>query len=482
VRIAFVHYHLHPGGVTRILQSALATLEPHGIEAVILSGEPADEPWPVPVAVVEGLGYEERRAACSPFQLAAQLQSAAREALGAAPDLWHVHNHSLGKNLALPGALRQMAADGQRLLLQIHDFPEDGRPEVYRRQRDRLAQGDTHRLGELLYPHAAQIHYAVLNGRDYAILSAAGAGEYLHALPNPVTMGPAPATSDDTKDRPPLWLYPTRAIRRKNLGEFLLWSALAGPGERFATTQAPRNPLEQPIYRRWTQLAAELGLPVEFEVGARPGTDFDALVRSAHALLTTSVAEGFGMAFLEPWLADRPVCGRDLPEITSEFTQAGVRFHNLYPRLNIPLDWLDLDELRRAAKDGLRRTMGAYGRRVDGDALERTLDAWINDNGIDFGRLDEVLQARIIRHIARNPTDRRALRPNRLERNPETPANIAANRRVIEKQYGLEPYGNRLLAIYEHLLNAPTEPLQSLDGHAILDAFLAPERLFLLRS
>ena len=37
----------------------------------------------------------------------------------------HVHNHSLGKNVSLPGALQVLAGHGYPLLLQIHDFAED---------------------------------------------------------------------------------------------------------------------------------------------------------------------------------------------------------------------------------------------------------------------------------------------------------------------------------------------------------------------
>ena len=37
----------------------------------------------------------------------------------------------------------------------------------------------------------------------------------------------------------------------------------------------------------------------------------------------TSLAEGFGMVFLESWLAECPLLGRDLPEITRDFVEAG---------------------------------------------------------------------------------------------------------------------------------------------------------------
>ena len=112
-----------------------------------------------------------------PVQLADDLQAAARNALGSLPDLWHVHNHSLGKNLALPGALQALGDAGQRLLLQLHDFAEDGRPLNYR-------------------------HYAVLNGRDLKLLGAAGIPPArLHALANPVSLQADTTASEDLWSR-----------------------------------------------------------------------------------------------------------------------------------------------------------------------------------------------------------------------------------------------------------------------------------------
>ncbi len=65
-----------------------------------------------------------------------------------------------------------------------------------------------------------------------------------------------------------------------------------------------------------------------------PG-DFHALLTAAHALVTTSVAEGFGLAFLEPWLANRPLFGRKLPEVTEGNKKAGVNLASLYTRLDV---------------------------------------------------------------------------------------------------------------------------------------------------
>jgi hypothetical protein len=489
MRIAIVHYHLQTGGVTRVIEHACAALLGRGEQVAVLAGEPPQAPLPAgaTVAVLPGLAYEERRDALSPDQLARAMARSARDALGGRPDVWHVHNHCLGKNTALPGALLRLAREGERLLLQPHDFAEDGRPSLYGRLREQLADGDVGRLSALLYPLAPQIHYATLTARDRGCLAAAGVpAAQLHALPNAVAVGlpdpgaSAPAAAPQAGiDGRRLWLYPTRAIRRKNLGEFLLWATLAGEQDRFAVTQAPQNPQEQPIYQRWVALAQELGLPMTFAAGAR--ADFGALVAASHTLVTTSVAEGFGLAFLEPWLMGRPLVGRDLTEITADFTAAGVRLPGLYHRLDVPLAWLDARRLRAAFDVAAAKRAAAYGR----PAADTAAQAWhsaVRDGHIDFGRLDEPAQMQVIRQLRADPTARSALRPQALDAAPATAA-IGENRSVIEREYSVVGFGARLAAVYASVAGAEASAtFGAADGSALLGEFLAPERLSLLRT
>lgn len=484
VRLAIVHHHLHPGGVTRIIEHAVAALRSYDIDIVILSGEPPDRAWDVPVRVIDSLAYEEKRAAASPAQLAADLQAAARDALGSLPDLWHVHNHSLGKNLVLPGALQALADAGQRLLLQLHDFAEDGRPLNYRRLRSVVGEGDGARLVQCLYPQAGQVHYAVLNGRDRKLLGTSGIpAARLHALANPVSLQAGTNRVQDLRSRRRrLWLYPTRAIRRKNLGEFLLWAALAEPGDQFATTLGPNNPAERPGYERWRELAGTFSLPVRFELGANPALRFEDILSSAHAMLTTSIAEGFGMAFLEPWLVGRTITGRNLADITAEFIAAGVALPHLYTRLDVPVAWIGQQVLEQKAQQGLQRSWAAYGRSLQADDLPRTLGAWIHKGQVDFGRLDEALQEQVIRTVSGSAEARGQLQPLRLPDPGEDSGQIRKNRAAILANFGLEQYGSRLLGIYQQIMASPVEPLESLSGEAVLDQFLAAERLYLLRS
>ena len=72
----------------------------------------------------------------------------------------------------------------------------------------------------------------------------------------------------------------------------------------------------------------------------------------AQAIVSTSVAEGFGLGFLEPWVFGKSLCGRNLPEITGDFSQHGVRLDNLYDRLELNLDLL---------KDSSTRPLGSRG-------------------------------------------------------------------------------------------------------------------------
>lgn len=485
MRIAIVHFHLQTGGVTRVIQHACSALTAAGHRVAVLCGEAPQQSVgdDVPVRVLAALDYEERRAPAGPPELAAALRDAARDALSGTPDVWHVHNHCLGKNLALPGALRQLAESGAHLLLQLHDFAEDGRPALYRRMLETIGHQNGADLAALLYPLAPQIHYAVLNTRDRDFLAAAGVpASRLHLLPNAVCLGaasPRPIAHKPESTR--LWLYPTRAIRRKNVGELLLWAALGTPEDRFATTQAPQNPTELPRYRRWVALAEELGLPVEFGLGDRCD-DFGALLASSHALVTTSVGEGFGLAFLEPWLIGRPLAGRDLPEITADFRAKGIRLDDLYQRLLVPLQWIDAERLRAELAAALASQALASGRPLPPDAAQRAWDAAVSDDYIDVGRLDEQAQEAVIRRLRADPLARSAMPASVLAASTD-PDLIAANRAAVLAHYDLESYGRRLERLYTDLVESePSAGLEHANGDVLFDQFSDPARLRLLRT
>lgn len=474
--IAIVHYHLRRGGVTRVVQTALDALKPHGCSVVVLCGEQPDEPLDAEVRVVDELAYDGKPGE-SPAELAERLLSTAGEALRDRPDVWHVHNHSLGKNLALPAAVHALASRGENLLLQIHDFAEDGRPENYRTLRDGLARLGLD-LSPTLYPDLPNVHFAVLNSRDRRFLQQAGApDDRLHLLPNAVRVSPLRLAPPPNVRR---FLYPTRAIRRKNLGEFLLHAALARGNEQFGVTLAPQNPAARPVYDAWVDLAGELSLPVEFEVGTKVDRLEEAMAR-ADAAATTSVAEGFGLAFLEPWLMGRPVLGRDLPDITADARDAGLDLLDLYHRIDVPLDFLDTGELRDTLRRELASSFNAYGRELAAHDVDTAFDAFCRDGMVDFGRLNEDLQTPVLRRLRDDGQHCDRLRQAMLDRLDFDADRIRRNRDVIAEHYGLEQYGKRLIDIYAGLVEGQGTR-QAVDADRILDAFLDPSRFNLLRT
>jgi len=58
---------------------------------------------------------------------------------------------------------------------------------------------------------------------------------------------------------------------------------------------------------------------------------------------------------------------------------------------------------------------------------------------------------------------------------------LAENRRILRQQYSLSQYGERLEQIYRQVAGAETNSCGQLNGEVLLDRFLAPERLHLLR-
>jgi len=468
MNVAVIHYHARPGGVTRVIERAVEALAGRA-HCLFFTGEAAraETPLQKKIRTVPLLGY----ATGTPRETPALMKKASG-AFGCAPDIWHIHNHSLGKNPALTQEVTNLAMAGQKLLLQIHDFSEDGRPDNYRN------------LGPLkkrLYPVAPHIHYAVLNQRDARFLRAAGVPEEtLHLLPNTVSPLPNAQSRTPNPESPipnarPLYVYPCRAIRRKNIGELLLWSARM-PQARFAVTLAPKNPEAKPVYDAWTAFANELRLNVEFDAGA--AMPFEEMIGRADALITTSIAEGFGLAFLEPWMAGKPLAGRNLPEITGDFAAHGLDLSALYTRLPVPLSseaWDLTDLFPRTLEKALRASLDAYGRPWSDTRLREAEAALIQNGCVDFGVLDEAMQRTVIRAVQKDPD----LLGMELG---DSSAALEQNRKTAETAYGPQAYGDQLFSMYEKLIQAKAGTVSYADSEKLLDEFLQPSRINLLRS
>ena len=254
----------------------------------------------------------------------------------------------------------------------------------------------------------------------------------------------------------------------------------------------PLNPAEQPSYRSWKELSTELSLPVVFEAANVADLAFTDNLAAADAILTTSVAEGFGMVFLEAWLAGRRLLGRNLPEITEDYADAGVHLDALYERLAIPLEWTDGNAFFRSIQDSYREVLGDFGQPQPlDDALGDEIDALVQNGTVDFASLTTSLQTEVVRSVATDATRREAL----LALNPQlaislatigTDPNglVASNAAAVRENYSFRAAGRRLHALYSTVSASRREDRLAppSHGHCVLAAFLDVSRLQPLRT
>ncbi|MCW1924641.1 hypothetical protein OKA05_18900 [Luteolibacter arcticus] len=483
--VAIVHYHLHRGGVTRVIHTASRCLTELGIRHVILSGEPDESGASLPVRVIEGLRYHTDPGGPQARQLVKEMRAAVADALGPAPVVWHFHNHSLGRNTVIADVVAQLAEASEAMVLQFHDLAEDGRPINYPVIAD----------AELLYPHSPRIKHAFLNSRDRRHFLAAGLpAEHSVLLPNAITP-PATVKPLEKKADSALVLYPVRGIRRKNLGELFLLAALSPKGTRYAVSLAPDAERWMAVYDEWRAFATDTGLPVLLDVverlspGPRAPKTFASWLRHSTHCITTSVAEGFGLGFLEPVTLGKPLLGRNLPAVTNDFSEAGIVPGRLYDRLLVPVEWVGRETLRQRLIRSLRTTLESYDQPMSNEHLERSFAAMLHDGHLDFGNLPEDLQRQVIhRLLAGDGTDKIL-----VEIRAETQPARAWLRRTLKLTeptakpgdllpYSTDTYGSRLKKLYAELIQEkPTAP-EEVPKHKILAGYLKPGSFHFLLS
>ena len=468
MRVVLIHFHLNTGGVTTVVRQQAEVLQKMGHDLLLLTGTAPKESWTAPVKIVPGLAYDDASAG-KPID-ADETSEAILRAIdlnwpGKSPDLIHIHNPTLAKNRQLQTVLKKLQHAGLTLLCQVHDFAEDGRPEVYFEE-----------------PYVTDCHYAVVNGRDREILRSCGLLEQgVHHLPNavsPVNVGEENTISDDSHV-----LYPVRAIRRKNIGEAILLQLCAFPTNPLTITLPPTSASDLPGYEMWRRYVADHRLAVTFEAGLK--SDFHRMVAGSRYLLTTSINEGFGFSFLEAWTAGKALWGRMLPDICDDFASSGVELGHLYTQFRVPLEWFDGDECKNRWQAARKRAAQCYGMAVSGVRIDKEWQEIARSDRIDFGLLSERFQRTVIdRLLADGETASRELHEinpvlARFGSLPEGQDSIAKNRNAVLAHYSLSSYSKRLIDIYRKVLTCPVR--QQIDKGALFSAFMAPSRFSLLK-
>jgi len=378
MELVVFHYHLRPGGVTVVITDALQALCGHRFPELtrillvtgseenvaeitkrILSGcENRERTISVDVCVIPEMRYAAEMPGSSisgiAFEISKRLQN-----LISTDSLWWVHNHHIGKNPGFTSALLDTAAayPQQRILLQIHDFPECARYENLQFLRSHVSRP--------VYPEAGNVRFAVINDRDAELLTEAGVNaSRISVIPNPVRSGMAPSGGESRSERQRaarrafsrafpasvsqrfpgyrpdglLFLYPVRAIRRKNVLEAGLLARLFSHRSGSAANLVVTLPGTSDQERAYSDLVAHA-----FESGVIPGLwaagtelddhelSFADVTDAADLIVSSSVQEGFGYAFVQALVWQHPLVARYL-DVTDGLRPMFSRYPALFYR------------------------------------------------------------------------------------------------------------------------------------------------------
>lgn len=399
--VAAVHYHARPGGVTSVIRDTQRALNETGkpIRLLQITGEaPIGAQSKIPTLVIPNLSYPSESGSFTLEQWAEDAFQSVLSALhGREPDIWHFHNHALGKNTTMLYWVNWLHHKGKKLLLQIHDFAEDHRGSNFHFR-------ETSRSADCIpYPVGRNVRYAVLNQRDKKALEAAGCepGRVTY-LPNPIPGSDnAIVTETQMGKDASFFLYPVRALPRKNLGELLLLASHAPTSWRWATTLGASRPEHKPMVDAWQALAQKYKHSVNYGIVEKGLCTFKDAYKQSSAIVGTSIQEGFGLGFLEPWLRGKPYVGRDLPQISEDFNSVGIKFPNCYASIKVPGEWVDKEQLSIELQLMAAEYRTSYGFFSEAEWAGRLRSKLEVEQGFDFGMLPYRLQYKCLERMLR---------------------------------------------------------------------------------
>jgi hypothetical protein len=358
------HYHLRPGGVRRVLETALPAIAGAGrMDSVTLAtGEEPDPVWlqrlgeslrgtPLHVLAHPGFFYVSGWKHPQEHSLSG-LTDFCRRSLADTGDgntiLW-IHNAALGRNLPATLAWSQAAKDsGAVVVSHHHDFFFDNRWHLWPEIEATGFASPSIAAEAALAAGARTVHVAI-NTVDLAGLRA-GFGARAAWIPNPSPLlrhsqrdekNAAAWLAARTASDGPVWILPSRILRRKNVAEALLLGRWLRPEAVIATTGGASSEHESAYARRLAETAGTEGWSYAPAIlaAAEDSPPVSAFLAAAETVLMTSLQEGFGLPCLEAASAARPLFARILPNVSPDLDALGFHTPLAYADVRVPSDF-----------------------------------------------------------------------------------------------------------------------------------------------
>lgn len=362
--LLILHCHLRPGGVRRVIEMYLPALAASGeFHAITLaSGDPPDDDWAEHVkSSVKGVRFTIRTEPALDY-----LRTKGEDALRTKRDIrsflnlcsdsdtlvW-AHNPGLGRNILLAEELAlHSAKTGMPILSHHHDFWFDNR---WARWPGLKANGfgSLEKVARAIFAAGDRVVHAAINSVDEKLL-----GRHMPDrtvwLPNPTNREARPSSKEIRKagewicsesgHRGPVWIFPTRFLRRKNIGEAVLLTRWLQPDACLVTTAGVSSQEEEKYARRLEEAAKQGNWPVRFRLlSGRDGRapTVPALMCASENVLLTSVQEGFGLPFIEAAALGLPLLARRLKNVEPDLLRLGFQFPGTYDEVLIPPEMFD---------------------------------------------------------------------------------------------------------------------------------------------
>ena len=372
--LVVIHYHWRAGGVRRVVEltlPAIAAAAGTSLKRITLlsGGNESERPelgtlgLPTDFIQEPACDYFSNQAE-TPEVISGKIQRALWRVMEGSADsrtlIWF-QNPALARNAILCREIAKISKEtGAALILHHHDFWCAGRWARWS-ELQQCGCPDLSSAADVLFASGTRSVHAGINLQDFQTLKRCFPANAFH-LPNPV-LRPAASSSanidaakawvaNELKSEAPLWIYPTRFLRRKNLLEAILLTRWLRPEAILATTSGQYSQDEANYAHDLKQAAAKHGWRVHFglldKLGAPRVAD---LLQIAEAVVHTSVQEGFGMTFVETAASGTPLVARAIPAVIPDLAAMGFEFPQLYNDIQIAPGLFDVEaEMHRQSQ------------------------------------------------------------------------------------------------------------------------------------
>jgi hypothetical protein len=428
--------------------------------------------------------------------------------LGEKQTVFWLHNVNLCKNPLVTKAwiMAAQLSEIRRLpywyLFHIHDFAECGRLDNLVRTRFCWGTGGISNI----YPNTANAGFAVLSAADKHKLAAAGVHkERIFHIPNVISKPSAEKKTFKSKKtvskllsnyakgngyrfnadpETKWWLLPIRLIRRKNILEAIVLGTISGASPQLLLTLYANSQTEMPYADNVNDVVKQNNLPLVIAFGQtlideEKKITFSELMECTDAVISTSLMEGFGYAFTDPVLNNKPLIGRNLENATIDLAAAGFPASELYDEFLVPINEKiispkDIVRLKSSGRTFAERYMRllSISKRPYEQFLS-SVEGLFNTEAVDFGMLNLELQLNIVSHL-----QDKSLIDDLKMLNPGLPHTIDFEKDMAEKltnRFGPEKNAARIIESFNKLPILSKRPVGSQNiSHKLLDLYFTP--------